>query len=225
MGIDAALHINNNFFENNITYTLDKLKEITSKEILFFSEFNDYEKYSGTNWSVFIDEYNSVEECFANENYIEIARFYGTEKEENLWFTKNNIELRSNKFSVPGRWFGFRDYMINDFDIEMDGKDAFEKYNSYFNELIENVVEYGKLFKSNEIIIFCSDYNQDDRELLWDGMTIKEFISLDKWTIIKEIPYKMDYSKYDKYDTAGFIYHKEWELKEFNLIDWKNIFD
>jgi hypothetical protein len=105
---------NHDFFERNITYTLDKLKEITSSEILFVRKYDDYKVYNEPHWTVFIDEEDSVNDIFQKNNFVEIVRYYETDKEEELWFSKTNIELSSygNKFDLPGRWFRFRDFLI-----------------------------------------------------------------------------------------------------------------
>jgi hypothetical protein len=221
MGIDGAIFINHNFYEKNIAYTLDKLKEITSYEVLFTRKYNNSEIYSGPHWTVYIDEADSVNDIFEKNNFVDIIRYYETDEEEELWFSRTNIELSSygNKFDISGRWHRFRDFLIKSPEID------FEKYNNYFNNLLKRIIDYGKLFKSTESIIFCHDYNQDISDKLWNGTSIKEILTMDIWTIIKEIPYEIDLQKIEKYDTARFIFYTEWELQEFNLREWKNKFN
>jgi hypothetical protein len=67
--------------------------------------------------------------------------------------------------------------------------------------------------------------NQDIDDKLWNGTSIKEILAMDMWTIIKKIPYEINISKIEEYDTARFIFHHEWEMQEFNLQEWRNKFN
>jgi len=44
MGYDVSVHINNNIFEKNISYTLEKLKEISSYDVIISSFHDNKEK-------------------------------------------------------------------------------------------------------------------------------------------------------------------------------------
>ena len=220
MGIDVAVFMKHNFYEKNIIYTLDKLKEISSFDVLISSSHNNIGTQISSEWVVNIDDYYSVEECFEKEKYITITRHWDTEKEIEIWFSKNNFDILGKEFMVRGRWYYFSKFLIGDMDNE-----NFEDYKNSFNSLLEKIIEYGKIFNSNELIMFCGDLNQDIEEELWNGETIENILNKNIWTIIRDIPYKIDKNNYEKYDIPRFLFNKKWENNLFDLNKWKKLFE
>jgi hypothetical protein len=220
MGIDVGIYMKHTFFEKNITYTLEKLKEISSFDVLISSMHTHIGTQIGPEWVVNIDDYNSVEECFEREKYITITRRWDTEKETEIWFSKNNFEMSGNEFMIRGRWYYFSKFLIGDMNEE-----DFEDYKNWFNNFLENLIEYGKLFNSNELIMFCGDLNQDIEEELWTGETIENILNKNIWTIITDIPYKIDFNNYEEYDIPRFLFNKKWKNNLFDINKWKNLFE
>jgi hypothetical protein len=220
MGIDVAVFMKHNFFEKNITYTLDKLKEISSFEVLISSMNNNIISQIGPEWIVNIDEYSSVEECFEKDKFVKIIRHWETDKETEIWFSKNNLDIIGDEFMVRGRWYYFSKFLIND----MVKKD-FEDYKNWFNSFVEKLIEYGRIFNCNELIMFCADLNQEIEEELWAGETVENILNKDMWTIIENIPYKIDINNFEKYDIPRFIFNKKWENSIFDIKKWKYFFE
>jgi len=220
MGIDVNIFLEHKFFEKNITYTLDKLKEISSLDIIVSNLDNDYEPYYGSGWIISIDEYNSVEEMFEKEKYINIVRKWNTEKENKIWFSKHNFYLIGNEFMFRGRWHYFSKFLIGNME-----KDDFDDYKHWFNNFSDRIIEYGKIFNSNSYIMFCGDLNQDISEELWTGEKIENVLKKDMWTIVKDIPYEIIMEKITNYDIPRFLCHKKWENNKFDLKKWRDLFE
>jgi len=88
---------------------------------------------------------------------------------------------------INGRWNYFKDFLIGSIE-----KDDFIYYKNWFENFIDRIIEYGKIFNSNELIMFCGDLNQDIQDKLWTGETIENILKNDMWTIIEDIPYNIN---------------------------------
>ena len=219
MGIDVDIFIKHNFFEKNIVYTLEKLKEISSYDIIICDLHKNPEMKVSTEWVVSIDGYSSVEECFEKDKYISIIRHLNTEKEIEIWFSKNSFEISGEEYLIRGRWYYFSKFLIGDMD-----KETFNDFKNWFEYLSQRIKDYSEIFGSNEFIMFCGDLNQDTSNELWKGETFENVLNKKNWTIINEIPYTIDFNNYENYDIPRFLFHKKWENKIFNINKWKKLF-
>ena len=199
MGCDPVIYVNNNIFENNINYTLDKLSQKTEMNIFLPHENNYIRKDDSIN--VYMDDYNSVTECFLNENEI--------------WIHIKNIGITMMEKSLClgcdfgfGRWTEFCQF------IRMDGDNDLIKY---YQECIEKIKLFSSIFDSNKMVIFDTYFQQDIEDKIVEGMTIDEVIENKRWKINQKYGISNVGSSY-LYE----LYYNEWDNRNYyNMETWR----
>jgi hypothetical protein len=216
MAASTHYFVNNNLFEKNILYTLDKLKEKTQCDINTIwenheeisSEFND-------SWNIYFYDDETIEEYFEKEGNIQLCRKNGMEEEE-IWISKSNVILYGEKFECAGQFYSFCRFLNGGSDV-----------NYWYNQMINDAIKYSEIFNSNKLIIFSGDFHQDVEDELWRGESIDKIINYDYWKIIKDNDIQIkdfDQMEDEKYN-INYLYYKEWERnKNFDLIEWKEYF-
>jgi hypothetical protein len=222
MGYDADIFLNHNFFEKNIMYTLEKLKDLTGNDVILSGEYFDSEIKNNEDWLVILDDYKTVNDCFIDNGYITIIKNVKTENKIEMWFSKNNFDISGEIFYINGRWNSFVNFITANIEYFMDQNESrFNQYREWFLEREKIIMEYGSLFESTELIMFCGDLNQDILEELWLGKTLENILNENEWEIIKNIPKSND--KKIKY-SEKVVYHKKWEKLKYDKINWENTF-
>jgi len=210
MAASIDLFVNNNLFENDINFTLEKLMRKLNNEIIIFkdnSEYNDSLKNKDF-WGIYLYEENSVEEDLLKNGHIKLFRNNGM-REEEIWMSKTSIMLWGDKFDMAGGWHSFNSYIK-----------GIEEYNYHYELLINDIIEYSKLFESNKLVIFSGDFHQDILEELWHGNSIENVLTNKRWEIIDK-----PHNDCSKEENVNILYYKEWKPEDiFSINEWKKYF-
>jgi hypothetical protein len=217
MAASIELWVNNNLFEKDINYTLEKLKEKTQCNIELIGDYFEDTTCSNDKdvWHLYLNEAKSIKEYFEKEGYIQLCRVNGMDEEE-IWISKNNVNLWGEKFDIAGQWYSFC-YFIN----------GSKYHNFYYNQMINDIIEYSKIFESNKLIIFSDDFHQDIPEKLLKESSIDNILTDKRWKIIKDNSIILnDIEEIEEInEDINYLYYKEWKPKnDLNIKIWKEYF-
>jgi hypothetical protein len=228
MGVEKCIILNNNIYENNMETTVNKLCERLDLEYEFV---NNYTKRNN-DIKIFIENEESFysKKIFEDTSSLEI-RIYN----QSFTLCKNSIclyDYDESKLSFVSSWSCFMYFLRGQY------KKTDEDYDSFIKYKINELKEFGKLFESNQLIIFAEDEDNTEDELD-EGETIENILKKPRWEIItpKDIPIyynEQEFEKYyksienrdeNKYFGLNCIYYDLWEYKsDFNELIWKDKF-
>jgi len=203
MGCDPVIYLNNNFFENDIEYTLNKLSQNSGIKLFAPSQQNKY-AIDENCLNIYKDDFNSINECFLKEKRIWIRT-----KLEEFVLMENSFRIIGD-FDL-GRWKHFSEF----FEINTKN-DVWQ----YYQKCIERIKLFGSLFDSNKMVIFDSYNHQDIEDEIDEGMTIEKVLENKRWRIIQNAGLP-DIGNTDFYE----LYYNEWDPKQYKNIEiWKKEF-
>ena len=207
MGVDIVIYSENNIFENNIDFTIDKLCNIFNKKLHIYGEFNRW-------GSIKNDEYFNVnigKSKTLNEYF---------EKDKNIFLATNKLQFHMNENSIfyysynwdISVWSNIVNYLLAEFN---------EKLMNYYKEKINKIKYCSKIFDSRKLIIFNDTDHQDIEDKMDEGLTIDEVIKDKRWKIFTKPCNKNACNEDD--ELWNYIYYETWENNnDFNLNTWLN---
>ena len=197
MGVYIEAFIDNNIYENDLNYTVNKLCKLLNKKLCLVKDFNNDEYPENENDYLIVNlwESKSIEEELKSNTYLDI-------------FVKDNkykLDISMSKSSIQFYGFGWKWYVFEDYLLGN---------NNIFDEKINEIKHFGKIFNSTEVIIFGDDYYESEIEdKLLNGEYIKEIIKNEDFNIVSEIPIKEDKKIH--------IFYKKLENKnDFDYYEW-----
>ena len=202
MGVYTHAIMDNNIFENDFEFTVNKICKYLKKELYLYDEFNNFKLPKDTN------EYLTIQLSYKNNINEETI-----DNPEVGIYINNELYLLDcymSKYHILFSGFGGGLY---DFEYFLEGKG-----NEIYNEKINDLIHFGKIFKSTEMIIFGDDYYEDEIEYkLLNGKKINEIIKNKEYNIVTNIPINDN--------NHPHIYYKILENeKEFNYDEWIKYF-
>ena len=198
MGVYIEAIIDNNIFENDFEFTIKKLCKYLKKELHLYGEFNNFEYPKDENGYLIIQLYDksTINEDTINNPDLNI---YINDKLYKLDCYISKYYILFGGFE--GKWYNFEHYL--------EGKG-----NEFYNDKINDIIHFGKLFKSTEMIIFGDDYYDDEIENeLLNGKKINEIIKNNEYNIVTNIPIndeKSPHIYYKKIENKIDLEYDEW---------------
>ena len=201
MGVYIEAFIDNGLFEINLDFTVKKLCQLLKKELYLIGDFNENKYPEKMNNYLFVEVYNKedIKKGLYSDKYLNIYI-----KDENY---KLDISMSKSSIQFYGfgwKWYVFEDYLLGN--------------NKIFDDKINEIIHFGKLFNSTEMIIFGDDYYEIEIEdKLLEGEYINEIIQNKEFNIVSNIPINKD-------DEIHIYYKKLYPNKIFDYNNWITYF-
>jgi hypothetical protein len=211
VNIDTSIYADNNFFEKDIDYTIEKLCKILGKKLHVAGEFNNYEwAKEGEYINVGIEGSKSINEQFT--------------KEHHLFFIIGKLEFLMAEKNI---YFFFLDYKLGkwgNFAYHLTTRAPYIKLAQQYQNELEKIKYCSRLFNSTKMILF-NDYDHQDIEdkLLAGEMTIDEAIKDKRWRIANKLGSVIIDDNDDSIRwSSNLIYYEQWENNDdFDIDLWK----
>ena len=209
MGVYTSIYSDNNLFEKNIDYTIEKLCTILEKKI---SVYNLSDKLILKNddeyLNVYVDYFDSIKEKFNVDKNL-FLRIGNVE----LYFMEKTIHYCNNSFNWDTYvWSNIIKYL----DEKMNNESTLF-FKNKFNEIKYST----KIFNSKKMVIFDDDFNQDIEDKIDEGMAIDEILLDKRWLIFTK-PDKNISKNQNEEDDYNYLYYEKWENNDdFNINIWK----
>ena len=171
MGVYTSIYSDNNLFEKNIDYTIEKLCTILEKKI---SVYNLSDKLILKNddeyLNVYVDYFDSIKEKFNVDKNL-FLRIGNVE----LYFMEKAIHYCNNSFNWDTYvWSNIIKYL----DEKMNNESTL-----FFKNKFNEIKYCTKIFNSKKMVIFDDDFNQDIEDKIDEGMAIDEILLDKRWLI------------------------------------------
>jgi hypothetical protein len=219
----TSIYVDNNVFEKNITYTIDKIcKKLNCKyyqEMEYILNRHDIDRHY---IKIDVDYNYSIDEYFERKKEIDV--YIG---DQQLTFSKNSICIyQYNLFDFCFDWHHFITFLRGEYDSE---------YEEYVKFKINEIKEFSKLFESKQMIIFNGESSDSPEKDLYEGASIEEILNKKGWKIFNSFPIPKCKIKFEEinnneekaleYRGDNYIYYEKWINNEIlNPYIWENKF-
>jgi hypothetical protein len=219
----TSIYVDNNIFEKNITYTLNKICD--KLDCKYYQE-DAYilDKYDRDKYYIKIDVncHSSIDECFEKEKEVDV--YIG---DQQLTISENSICIyQYTMFDFCFEWHQFRTFLRGEYDLE---------YEEYIKFKINEIKDFSKLFKSTQMIIFNGESGHSPEKDLYEGAKIEDVLCKGWWKIFNSFPIPKCQIKFEEingneekaleYRGDNYIYHEKWANNEpLNPYIWVDRF-
>jgi len=207
LGVYIEAFIDNNLYEKDLFYTVEKLAKLLNKKIYVYNLAKEYPPSDENDLLLIQFYYNeefdegTYEEHIKNTTYLQISVY-----DKNFEFCDISMSKSSIQFYGFGwKWHVFESYLKGETDM--------------FDDKLKEIKHYGKLFNSTELIVFADDYYEKEIEdKLLEGEYIKDIIKNDEFNIVSEIPINDE-----NYPHIYYIKYEN-DNSNFDLTEWVSHF-
>ena len=218
----TEIYVDNNIFEKNISYTLDKICKILNCKYYQNNEYiinkNDYDRYY---IKINVDYHYSIDEHFDKNKEVEI--YIG---DQELTISENTVCIHQyTQFDFLFEWHNVMTFLHGEYDKE---------YEDFIKYKINDIKCFSKLFKSTQLIMFNPEAPSGSPGiLLSEGAKIDDILLNNKWKIIDSYPIEKskvqykdingDINKENEFFGNNLVYYEKWEKNEkINPYIWEN---
>ena len=202
MGVYIDVNTDNNIFENNFEYTINKLCNILSKKLYIFEKDKYHYPYNYKEYLIVkLDYGNNIDEEILVEPNIHITIY---DELYNLDFIMSKSCIHYyHDFSY--KWHVFKNYLKGD--------------NNIFDKNIEEIIHFSRIFKSTEILIHGDDYYEEEiYNKIMQGEYISDIMKNNNLPYISDIPNKYMNNEID-------IFYRKIDVKPiFDINEWLDYF-
>lgn len=219
----TSIYVDNNIFEKNITFTINKICKILDCKYYQDKEYiinrHDYDRHY---IKVNVDCRYSIDEHFEKNNEIELSI-----GDQELLLSKNTICIHQyTQFDFLSEWHHVMSFLHGEYD---------PVYEEFIKYKINDIKYFSKLFESTQLIIFNGEADGSPELLLYEGAKIDDILMNNKYKIINSFPIKKsgiqyedlngDIEKENEYSGNNYVYYEKWNNNDkLNPYIWENKF-
>jgi len=219
----TGIYVDNNIFEKNITFTINKICKILDCKYYQEKEYilnrHDIDKHY---IKIDVDYNYSIDEYFEREKEIDI--YIG---DQQLTISKNNICIyQYTQFDFCFDWYHFITFLRGGYDLE---REEFIKYK------LNEIKEFSKLFDSTQMIIFNVESDFSPVIDMYEGAKIEDILCNKNLKIFTSFPVPKCEVKFEEingneekaieYRGDNYIYYEKWVNNvPINKYIWENKF-
>jgi hypothetical protein len=219
----TSIYVDNNIFEKNITFTLNKICKILNckyyQEMEYILNRYDIDRHY---IKIDVDCNYSIDEHFEREKEIDV--YIG---DQQLTIYRNSICIHQYTiFDFCFEWHQFMTFLHGEYDLE------FEEYVKF---MINEIKEFSKIFESTQMIIFNGESGNSPEIELYEGKEIEDVLYKGRWKIFKSFPIPKCQIKFEEingneekaleYRGDNYIYYEKWMNNALlNPYIWENKF-